>query len=235
MLCDTLLLLRHRLARHTKCTSLANTSAGKPLTTPLSIIIPRRLASCLSHFFASCRNSCRIHLVLLDLQMPVLDGWSTAIILRQQHGPSLPILACTAADLASPAHLLAAIPGSCCSSLEDAAVGLLLSSSTPGEAPRPSVQQHALACGADLCLSKPLCMSRLAAALEALDVLPAQAHASTGALHGAGAYPAAPTAGMGQEPPVGAVPAAAPCAQQSSKELPTLGAGPVQLQAVVQE
>lgn len=168
--------------------------------------------------------------------MPVLDGWSTAIILRQQHGPFLPILACTAADLASPAHLLAAIPGSCCSSLDDAAADLLLSSSTPGEAPRPSVQQHALACGADLCLSKPLCMSRLAAALEALQVLPAQAHASTGALHGAGGYPAAPTAGIGEHLAVsGTVPAAAPCAQQSSKELPTLGAGPIQLQAVVQE
>lgn len=87
--------------------------------------------------------------------MPVLDGWSTARILRQEHGLSLPILACTASDLLSPA-------GQLTSPAEDSNIVL------------PSVQQHALDCGADMCLSKPLGVSQLTAALQELQVLPRQ-------------------------------------------------------------
>jgi CheY-like chemotaxis protein len=74
--------------------------------------------------------------------MPVLDGWDTARIMRQEHGLSLPILACTASDLSAPAG------GS-------------------------NVHQHALNCGADMCLSKPLTAAQLTAALQQLHVLPA--------------------------------------------------------------
>lgn len=79
--------------------------------------------------------------VLLDLQMPVLDGWSTARLLRAEHGTALPIVACTASDLSSVCQ-----PG-----------GI-------------SVQQHALACGVDVCLTKPMVVSQLSAALQQLQV-----------------------------------------------------------------
>lgn len=133
-------------------------------------------------------------LVLLDLQMPVLDGWSTARLLRQEHGMALPILACTASDLSSPAG------GS-------------------------SVQQHALDCGADLCLSKPLGVSQLTAALQQLQCWPLYT-ASTPANSFAGAQlscPAvAPTATATAQEHARIRAASAPCSTQHSKELPTL-------------
>lgn len=82
--------------------------------------------------------------MLLDLHMPVLDGWSTARLMRQEHGASLPIVACTAAELAAPAF--------------------------PGGS--SSVHQHALDSGANMCLSKMLSLAQLTAALQQLHVLP---------------------------------------------------------------
>lgn len=156
----------------------------------------------------SCRGTRQVCVVLLDLQMPVLDGWSAARILRAEHGRALPILVCTAADLSSPAQ-----PGGCC-----------------------SVQQHALDCGADLCLSKPMRTAQLTAALQALHVLPAH-----------DAYPctcAGPCAGVGTAPVLSCPAVAAadmagnpavvlPCSRQSSKELPIIPQA--LLQHVVQE
>lgn len=80
--------------------------------------------------------------VLLDLQMPVLDGWSTARGVRELKGDvgSVPIIACTAADLASAT-----------------AAGL-------------TMEQETLASGIDLCLNKPLKLEQLVAALEQLSV-----------------------------------------------------------------
>jgi CheY-like chemotaxis protein len=152
------------------------------------------LSSCNS--MVECQNSClrrnthQVCLVLLDLQMPVLDGWSTARLLRQEHGMALPILACTASDLTSPAG------GS-------------------------SVQQHALDCGADLCLSKPLGVSQLTAALQQLQVWPLySASAPTAALASCPAV--VPTAAAAAQEHVRGRAASAPCSSQHSKELPTL-------------
>lgn len=93
-----------------------------------------------------------ISLVLLDLHMPVLDGWSTARLMREEHGASLPIVACTAAELAAPAF--------------------------PGGS---SVHQHALDSGANMCLSKTLSLAQLTAALQQLHVLPHPAAPAPGA------------------------------------------------------
>jgi CheY-like chemotaxis protein len=81
--------------------------------------------------------------ILMDLQMPVLDGWSTALQLRQldSHHSSLPIIACTACDLAA-----------------------------AGTAEGRLLEQRTLACGIDMCLNKPLRLDQLTAALQQLSV-----------------------------------------------------------------
>jgi CheY-like chemotaxis protein len=81
--------------------------------------------------------------ILMDLQMPVLDGWSTALQLRQlgSHLSSLPIIACTACDLAA-----------------------------AGTAEGRLLEQRTLACGIDMCLNKPLRLDQLTAALQQLSV-----------------------------------------------------------------
>jgi CheY-like chemotaxis protein len=81
--------------------------------------------------------------ILMDLQMPVLDGWSTAQQLRQlgSHVASLPIIACTACDLAA-----------------------------AGTAEGRLLEQRTLACGIDMCLNKPLQLDQLTAALQQLCV-----------------------------------------------------------------
>lgn len=96
------------------------------------------------YHLSACRAKPQVCLVLLDLQMPVLDGWATAQCLRAEHGMSLPIIACTASDL----------------------------SATAGQAggSDTSVQQHALNCGMDMCLAKPLSVQQMAAALQQLHI-----------------------------------------------------------------
>ena len=91
------------------------------------------------------RGTGQVCFVLLDLQMPVLDGFCTARILRAEHGASLPILACTAADLSSTSQ--PCLPGG------------------------KTVQQHALDSGVDLCLSKPMLLTELKAALQKLHIM----------------------------------------------------------------
>ncbi|KAF8060004.1 rcsC [Scenedesmus sp. PABB004] len=116
-------------------------------------------AEALSALAARDAGAGAVAAVLLDLQMPVLDGWATARRLRAleavQDAPAarLPIIACTACDLASDAGASAA-----CAAGDGAAL---------------SVEQHTLACGVDVCLHKPLSLERLTAALRELRVLTA--------------------------------------------------------------
>jgi CheY-like chemotaxis protein len=92
---------------------------------------------------SSCDDDLEYACILMDLQMPVLDGWSTALQLRQlgSHLSSLPIIACTACDLAA-----------------------------AGTAEGRLLEQRTLACGIDMCLNKPLRLDQLTAALQQLSV-----------------------------------------------------------------
>lgn len=83
--------------------------------------------------------------VLLDLQMPVLDGWSTARQMRSTAcslPDTVPIIACTGCDLQEQSQQ---------------SQGL-------------SIEEHTLSCGINLCLNKPLSLARLTAALQQLAV-----------------------------------------------------------------
>jgi CheY-like chemotaxis protein len=83
--------------------------------------------------------------VLLDLQMPVLDGWSTAKEMRSTACSlpnNVPIIACTGCDLQEQ------------------------SQQSQGQ----SIEEHTLACGVDMCLNKPLSLAQLTAALQQLAV-----------------------------------------------------------------
>ena len=83
--------------------------------------------------------------VLLDLQMPVLDGWSTARQMRSgacSLPDDVPIIACTGCDLQEQSQ----------------------------QATGQSIEEHTLSCGVNLCLNKPLSLARLTAALEQLAV-----------------------------------------------------------------
>jgi CheY-like chemotaxis protein len=42
-----------------------------------------------------------VHLILLDMRMPVMDGWSFTQAYRQLHGPCVPIVVVTAAQNAA--------------------------------------------------------------------------------------------------------------------------------------
>eukprot|EP00879_Flechtneria_rotunda_P001425 GHRR01001578.1.p1 GENE.GHRR01001578.1~~GHRR01001578.1.p1 ORF type:complete len:147 (+),score=34.88 GHRR01001578.1:155-595(+) len=89
------------------------------------------------------REGSLVACILLDLEMPVLDGWQAAQKLRDLEGSlaEVPIIACTACNLS-----------------ELMPQGNL------------SVEQHTLACGINLCLNKPLSLTCLTAALEQLSV-----------------------------------------------------------------
>lgn len=83
--------------------------------------------------------------VLLDLQMPVKDGWSTARQMRSAAcslPDSVPIIACTACDLHEQSQQMQGL----------------------------SIEQHTLLCGVDMCLNKPLSLAQLTAALQQLAV-----------------------------------------------------------------
>ena len=43
-------------------------------------------------------EQCAPDLILLDMRMPVMDGWTFAAELRRRHGHRLPIVVCTAAE-----------------------------------------------------------------------------------------------------------------------------------------
>lgn len=90
---------------------------------------------------AAAAGPCAVAAILLDLQMPVMDGWQAAQHLRLRH-PALPIVACTA----------------CC-----------LSEVLPGPVEQ-SLEAFTLACGADRCLNKPCSLSQLSNTLQELAV-----------------------------------------------------------------
>lgn len=108
----------------------------------------------------------QLSFILLDLQMPVLDGWETARHVRAVLGLTVPILACTAANLSAP----------------------LLPTGV-------SVQEHALNCGADVCLTKPLQLQHLTAALQQLCIIPLSGSAAR--QHAPGIIAAAAAVGTG--------------------------------------
>ena len=43
-------------------------------------------------------EACAPDLILLDMRMPVMDGWTFAAELRRRHGHRIPIVVCTAAE-----------------------------------------------------------------------------------------------------------------------------------------
>lgn len=43
-------------------------------------------------------EECAPDLILLDMRMPVMDGWAFAAELRQRHGHRMPIVVCSAAE-----------------------------------------------------------------------------------------------------------------------------------------
>ncbi|OJT19072.1 hypothetical protein BO221_36800 [Archangium sp. Cb G35] len=43
-------------------------------------------------------EACAPDLILLDMRMPVMDGWTFAAELRRRHGHRVPIVVCTAAE-----------------------------------------------------------------------------------------------------------------------------------------
>lgn len=95
-------------------------------------------AQCLDLY---ARERDRISCILLDLQMPVLDGWQTAQRLRlldEAHSRRTPIVACTACNLGDMLDL------------------------------GKSVEEHTLSCGVDTCLSKPLTFAVLAQVISTL-------------------------------------------------------------------
>jgi CheY-like chemotaxis protein len=105
--------------------------------------VQQRQCSSSSEDSSSSDDDLEYACILMDLQMPVLDGWSTALQLRQlgSHLSSLPIIACTACDLAA-----------------------------AGTAEGRLLEQRTLACGIDMCLNKPLRLDQLTAALQQLSV-----------------------------------------------------------------
>lgn len=94
---------------------------------------------------ALCAQQEEIACVLLDLQMPVLDGWSTAKEMRSAACSlpnDVPIIACTGCDLQEQSKQ---------------SQGL-------------SIEEHTLSCGIDMCLNKPLSLAQLTTALQQLAV-----------------------------------------------------------------